>query len=79
MELEICPTCKGEGCTREDIGGHQSDYIYPTCTKCGGTGKVYALKYNFTIRFPSTRDKNELYKIDSTIHDCIRKNNPDWR
>lgn len=70
MKVEICPRCSGIGETREDIGTHQSEYIYHKCTYCNGTGRVYTNIYSYMVSFDI--DKERLYEIDAEIIKLIR-------
>ena len=73
MKIEICNICEGVGETSQDIGGHQSDYVYSTCKQCEGTGKIYKNKYYFDIIMPISKQQ-EMYKIDAEIWDKLKKN-----
>jgi DnaJ-class molecular chaperone len=71
MNIKICKNCDGKGEIRTDVGYHQSDYEYNTCSSCRGTGRVYVSEYSISVPFGS--DLKEFYAIDKFIIDSIIK------
>ncbi len=71
MNVVICHSCDGTGETREDVGTHNSDYVYYKCTKCNGTGRVKTRSYSYSV--PYDMDHDKICKVDSEIINLIRK------
>ena len=71
MDVKICKICDGTGETREDIGTHNSEYVFHKCSGCNGTGRVYTRSYSYTV--PYNMKKQIIYDFDSVIIDLIRK------
>lgn len=71
MSIQICNTCTGTGETREDVGYHNTEYVYHKCDKCNGTGRVLTRTYVYTI--PYGTDTNIIYKYDKQICDLLRE------
>ena len=51
MSILICRGCDGTGEVREDVGTHQSEYEYHTCSRCKGSGKVIVQSYSYSVPF----------------------------
>jgi Ribonuclease G/E len=65
MEIKICPTCNGEGVITRDVGTHQSEYEWHTCSKCNGTGRIKTRSYSYSV--PFDMDDKEIHKVDAQI------------
>lgn len=71
MEIKICYNCKGEGTIKCDVGIHQSEYEWYTCSDCNGTGRIKTDSFSYSVPFDT--ENEEIYKTNDEIIRLIRK------
>ena len=73
MDIQICPTRKGEGEVAFREEGHNPDKIYAKCNRCNGSGRILTRNYHIELPYGTDLSETGYYKLDANIIESILK------